>query len=231
VTGSAKPRRFFVGPDTALKHDLWVHHKDLVARWRTTDRLQIGEEVVLFDGELHDKLYKLVEITPREAHVQYVTDFEPRLPRRNVYLLWSLADQVANDRMLQVGTAAGVSHFLPLISAESDRVDFVHEQASVTVVQAAEESGRSDIPTVREPLHIAKAIEQLSGKVDLYICSPTGSANVPKTLEHVGLIVPSYGVWSGSDGAVLAQAHLPSLLLESEKDADELIRGISLFKI
>ncbi|HTE21816.1 MAG TPA: 16S rRNA (uracil(1498)-N(3))-methyltransferase [Candidatus Limnocylindria bacterium] len=171
---SMEVQRFFV---TGLKlgHDFWLHDKHLLDRWHDLG-LAAGQQVVLFDGVEHDRLYKVAEITRQEAHLLHVTDFERKVPGRTVYLLWSLLEGEENMEVLQKGTELGVSHFLPLLRDNESRTTFDRQHALEILIKAAEHSGRSDIPTIREPMHARTAQAQLTRKVQITTIAAGGES-------------------------------------------------------
>ena len=193
-----KLHRFYVH-DIQLKHDFWLHDEQLLHQWNKVLRFRPGQQVVLFDGVVQDRLYKIDEISRDEAHLIHVTDFERKLPRRNVYLLWSLLKKDKNDWVLQKGAELGVSHFLPLLADRSEKTGFNHDRAVKIVIEAAEQCGRSDIPTVREPMHVATALEQLKEKTTLYICEQDGEEQVPGDVDYIGVLIGPEGGWSDAE--------------------------------
>lgn len=196
-----KLHRFFTD-DIELKHDFWLHDEKLLHQWNNVLRFRIGQQVVLFDGKQHERLYKITELSKTEAHLVLVTDFVRKLPKRNVYLLWSLLKKDKNDWVLQKGTEIGVSHFLPLLADRSEKTGFNHERAERIITEAAEQCGRGDIPMVREPMHVSVAIDQLQDKVALYICEQDGDDSLDEKILDMGVLIGPEGGWSDDEKAL-----------------------------
>lgn len=183
-----------------LKHDFWVHDEALLWQWNRVLRFKAGQKVVLFDGEDKDRLYEIVEITRAEAHVKLLTDMERIVPSRHIYLLWSLLKKDNNDHILQKCTELGVSNFVPIISDRSIRTNFNIARANKIVIEASEQCGRSDVPTVREPLHLAKAIEQYKEHAELVVCEQGESASFElDDKKRYALLIGPEGGWSDSE--------------------------------
>ena len=210
-----KLHRFYIPAPTELKHDFWLKDERLIHQWRKVLRFGAGQQVVLFDGVTQDRLYKIVEITEREAHLQQVTDLERKVPSKDIYLLWSLLKKDKNDWVLQKCTELGVSHFIPLLADRSEKTGFNSERAEKIIIEATEQCGRSDIPTVREPMHIQTALDELSEKVELYICEQ--SDHLPPTTYHlphaVGVLVGPEGGWSDAEKALFQDKQIKHLNL------------------
>lgn len=207
--------RFYVGDSVELKHDFWLHEERLINQWRRVLRFQDGQELVLFDGEGEDRLYKLVELTDKEAHLQLVTELVRKVPTKDIYLLWSLLKKDKNDWVLQKCTELGVSHFIPLVADRSEKTGFNLERAEKIVIEAAEQCGRSDIPNVREPITVATAIEELNKSVILYICEQGSEAqglNAEQPSPQ-GVLIGPEGGWSDAEKVLFKQKQIKQLHL------------------
>ncbi len=191
--------RFYVGDGVELRHDFWLHDEGLVHQWKNVLRMQPGQEIVLFDGLAHDRLYRLEELKDNEAHLILVTDFERKEPKRELYLIWALLKKDKNDWILQKCTELGVSHFIPLLADRSEKTGFNLERAAKIVIEASEQCGRSDIPSLREPILVTTAIEELADKVDLYICEQEGTDGLDYSPRPRGVLIGPEGGWSDSE--------------------------------
>lgn len=199
-----KIHRFFVS-DVQLDSQLWIHKPELLNQWLKVLRFKPGQQLVLFDGQRHDRLYKIVEINSDEVKLELITEFERKLPARDIYLFWSLLKKDKNDWVLQKCTELGVSHFVPLLASRSEKTGFNIERATKIITEAAEQCGRSDIPTVREPLKPEVVINQYSDKVQLLICeqrSGDEKSNVAAGSEDedpIGVLVGPEGGWTDEE--------------------------------
>lgn len=191
--------RFYVPPPIKLEHNFWLHDERLIHQWRSVLRMRTGGELVLFDGREHDRLYKILEITPQEAHLELVTEFERKAPKNTIYLMWSLLKKDKNDWVLQKATELGVSHFIPLIADRSEKTGFNSDRAKKIVIEASEQCGRSDIPTIREPMQVETALDELSGKIDLYICEQAGESDIASGTHDKGVLIGPEGGWSEAE--------------------------------
>lgn len=193
-----KTHRFLVDEHIKLKKDFWLHDEALLWQWNKVLRFREGQNVILFDAVETDRMYRIEKLDRTEAHLVMITELERVLPKRHVYLLWSLLKKDNNEHILQKATELGVSNFIPLITKRTIKREFNFDRAQKIVKEAAEQCGRSDIPHVREPLHLEKAIAEYSEKVKLYICQQ-GSGEVHFTEERVGVVVGPEGGWSDDE--------------------------------
>lgn len=202
--------RFYVGNELELKHDFWLHDERLLNQWNRVLRFRADQEAVLFN-DTHERLFKIVEITAKEAHLIHITDFERKTPRKDIYLLWSLLKKDKNDWVLQKCTELGVSHFVPLLADRSEKTGFNVERAEKIVVEAAEQCGRSDIPDVREPINIDTAIKELGDKATLYICEQDGSDSSDDAKGPLAVLIGPEGGWSDREKLLFTENNLKHL--------------------
>lgn len=206
-----KLHRFYT-PNTVLTHEFWFKDKTTLGQWTRVLRFRPGQQVVLFDGREHDRLYKITDITVDEAHLELVTDYKRALPKKNIYLFCSLLKKDKNDWVLQKCTELGVSHFIPLIADRSDKTGFNIERARRIVIEAAEQCGRSDIPAVRDAMHVSKALAQYADRTNLFICEQdSGEADLDG--DSFGVFIGPEGGWSDTEKQLFKDQNLQQLNL------------------
>ena len=69
------------------------------------------------------------------------------------------------DWILQKTTELGVSGILPVIAERTVKKNLNMERSLRIVQEAAEQSGRLDIPIISEPQNLLEALENFEGKV------------------------------------------------------------------
>lgn len=207
--------RFYAPPDTKLTQDFWLHDERLLHQWQKVLRFQAGQEVVLFDGVEYERLYRLDELKKDEAHLIHVTDFVRQVPSHEVTLLWALLKKDKNDWVLQKCTELGVRHFVPLLADRSEKTGFNVERAHKIVIEAAEQCGRSDIPSVREPMTVETAINDYHQQFQLLVCDKSESKNEPVTNFPAGVLIGPEGGWSEAEQTFFNKAGLGVLDLHN----------------
>jgi 16S rRNA (uracil1498-N3)-methyltransferase len=194
-----KLHRYFVN-DMELTHDFWMKDINLFHQWTRVLRYQEGRELVLFNSEQEERLYKIAKIGNDAVHLVLVTELAPKKPENDLYLCFSLLKKDKNDWVLQKGTELGVRHFVPLLCDRTEKTGFDEERALKIVIEAAEQCGRSDIPRIREPITPEKLIEELSGKVEMFIAeqgSPNHQSLVPSPQsKSLAILVGPEGGWT-----------------------------------
>lgn len=196
--------RFYVGDEIELKKDFWLHDQAMLWQWNKVLRFAEGQQVIMFDGRGTDRLYNIAKLDKTEAHLQMITEYEPKVPARHAYLFWSLLKKDNNELILQKATELGVSNFVPLITDRTIKKEFNLERAEKIVREASEQCGRSDIPHVREPIHIKKALPEYD-EVKIYVCHQ-GKEKAEITDEKIGFVIGPEGGWSPDELKFFEQA-------------------------
>lgn len=207
-----KLHRFYVS-DLELEHDFWLKDERLFHQWSRVLRFELGREIVLFNRERQEKLYRIVKFGDNATHLELITEMDSKLPKKEVYLCFSVLKKDKNDWVLQKCTELGVSHFVPIISDRTEKTGFDIERAEKIVIEASEQCERSDIPRVREPINLQTAINELKDKVDLYFAEKTEAPQIlsatwrtnPKHPHAVGVLIGPEGGWTDEEKELLKQ--------------------------
>jgi 16S rRNA (uracil1498-N3)-methyltransferase len=212
-----KIHRFYVF-DMELTHDFWMKDSGLYHQWTRVLRFHVGRELVLFNQNRVERLYRIQQIGNDAVHLGLITEMHPKMPEKDIYLCFSLLKKDKNDWVLQKGTELGIRHFVPLICERTEKTGFSVERAQKIVIEAAEQCGRTDIPRVREPITPLSIIEELSGKVRLFIAeqgSPNETRNIHNDKEKgsLGVFIGPEGGWTDAEKELFVEHTINHLSL------------------
>jgi len=164
-----KIHRFYVGDTIELDQNIWVNDEGLLHQWVRVLRFKPGQQVVLFNSVKEERLYKIDKINSTAAHLMLVTEMSAKTPEKELYLCFALLKKDKNNWVLQKATELGVRHFVPIITSRTEKTGFDTERAHKIVIEAAEQCGRADIPSIREPIKLQTALQELHNKTHVYI--------------------------------------------------------------
>ncbi|MDQ3093797.1 MAG: 16S rRNA (uracil(1498)-N(3))-methyltransferase [bacterium] len=188
-----------------MKHDIWVMDEQLLIQWLKVLRFEVGSKLILFDGEREDRLYNLEEIGNKAVRLKLVTELERQTPNKELYLFFSLLKKDKNDWVLQKCTELGATHFVPIITDRTEKTGFNTERAKKIIIQAAEQCGRSDIPSLREPVGLHTAINEFEEKIKLYYADQSEDNIDTSDVEDLGVFIGPEGGWTDSEKELLAK--------------------------
>ena len=192
-----KLHRFYL--DRELPRDFWMDDEALFHQMTRVLRFQEGRELVLFNAIQEERLYKILKIGNNALHLELITEMVPKVPKKDVYLCFSLLKKDKNDWVLQKGTELGVRHFVPLLCDRTEKTGFDVERAQKIVIEAAEQCGRADIPRIREPITPQSVIDEFKNDgVQVYIAEQ-GSDNERTLEEKVAVLIGPEGGWTDTE--------------------------------
>ncbi len=201
-----KLHRYYVG-DKDLINDFWFDEPKLFHQWTRVLRYQVGRELVLFNSAREERLYKIEKIGNDAVHLKLITELVPKLPKKELYLCFSVLKKDKNDWVLQKATELGVSHFVPLICDRTEKTGFDSERAEKIVIEAAEQCERTDIPRIREPLTPQTLIKELEGKVIIYVAEKS-EKSISKNFEKAAILIGPEGGWSDGEKSFFKSKNL-----------------------
>ncbi len=187
-------------------------------------RLREGEACVLFNGDGHDYDATLLSAGKRgvEAQVNGVRVVDNESPLRLV-LLQGIARGEKMDLILQKATELGVAAIAPVfadrteVRLDGDRLEKRVAHWRSVVASACEQSGRSRIPDVEEPVGIGDIASRAGSAATKLTLDPQGTLALPDLAIEAGagaaIAIGPEGGWSPRDREALAAAGFHGLRL------------------
>ncbi len=215
-----KLHRFYIEPDTILRQTMWLHDRGLLQQWNRVLRFRPGQELVLFDGVQHERIYRIISLNENEAELELVTETVRNLPKKEVFLFWSLLKRDKNDWVVQKCTELGVGHLVPIISARSEKKSLSDSQLErwhKIMIEATEQCGRSSLPSIRQPISLRTALDEYTPKMATYWCERNTEQSPDSQLSEktVGVFVGPEGGWSEEEKQQFKIYHLRKMNLHN----------------
>lgn len=162
-------RRFYVPPGTLRARNVTLG-PSLAHRLGRVLRLKRGDRLVLFDGGPREYEVQLTGVSANAVTAVVVGErAAPLEPTIRLTLYQALVRANRFDLVLEKGTEVGVSRFVPLLTARG-RLQNEHETSAARaerwrriVIEAAEQSGRGQVPTVEAPVTLEEALARAGG--------------------------------------------------------------------
>jgi 16S rRNA (uracil1498-N3)-methyltransferase len=209
-----KLHRFYL-PNTDLTHEFWMDDAGLFHQWSKVLRFEVGRELVLFNDKREERLYRIERYGDNAVKLALLTEREPQVPKRELYLCFALLKKDKNEWVLQKATELGVRHFIPLLTERTEKTGFDVERAEKIVIEASEQCGRTDIPRVREPLTVETLLKELKGKAELFVAeqgSPSEISNIKYQISQpLAVLIGPEGGWSDGEKQLFQDHQLKHL--------------------
>lgn len=190
----------FIGAFSLEKDHLTLTDPALVHQMGRVLRLQVGESVILCDGqgtdaqgviELIDKKTVVVEIRERRANVSE--------PTRHVILCLAMLKREHLELAVQKATEVGVSEIIPLITARTIKQNANVERLQIIAREAAEQSGRGRVPVVHEPTSFDEVCKKAEGQSQSFffdLHAPILDTRYPILDTPIRLFIGPEGGWT-----------------------------------
>lgn len=192
--------RFYVD-DENLNDVFEMRDKAMVWQWNKVLRFHTGQQMILFNNAQKEAEYSIISISKSSVNLQKLYDVKPKITDRQLYLFWSLLKRDNNELVLQKCTEIGVTHFVPLITERTIKKDFNQERAQKIIIEASEQCGRADIPSISKPFTAEEAIKEYAKKMELFIADQSGQFhNYQISMSRAaGVVVGPEGGWTENE--------------------------------
>ena len=144
-------------------------------------RLDVGAEVLLFDGTSGEWLGRVAEAGRKRMTLS--VERQTRAPERipDVWLAFAPVKRTQTDWLIEKATELGVARLVPVITRRTivDRVKL--ERLEAIAVEAAEQCGRTVLPEIAEPQPLATFLD--ANQRTLYFADEQGGAPLHEAIR------------------------------------------------
>ena len=147
-------RRYFV-PDLPMLGGLVGLPEAEAQHASRVMRVQVGDDLVLFDGRGNEANAHFVEVGRRECHCQVdAVQAVNREPQREIHLAVALPKPDRSRELIERLTEMGVCSLTPLIAQRTQRppTDALLAKLRRGVIEACKQSGRNQLMDLRAPI-------------------------------------------------------------------------------
>lgn len=173
-------------------------------------RLAEGDEVRVFNGRDGEWSATLVPQSAKKASLEPVKQTREQVEVPDLTLLFAPLKKARTDFVVEKACELGVRRIQPVMTewTQSSRVRTDRLQA--TVIEAAEQTERMDIPQVLEDMPLMKAMDAWDRTVPLYYCDEAGESSAMQSVLSkaapggpAGLLIGPEGGFSPAERKML----------------------------
>jgi 16S rRNA (uracil1498-N3)-methyltransferase len=137
-------------------------------------RLQLGDELLLFNGRDGEWLFKLSGVSKRGCRLTAERPVRPQTLGPDLDLVVALVKRNRLETIVEKATELGARRIRLMITrrTQADHTNVSRLQAIAT--EAAEQTGRLDVPEVLEPAKLEALLDQWDGGRRLMFCDEAG---------------------------------------------------------
>lgn len=217
--------RFYIYDTLPLRGRINVEIPDLLHQWRNVFRMKSGDQVILFNAAGTEFTCAIDTLDRKSALCSIISEAQGRRALKSLTLCAALIKKDNFDLIIQKSVELGATHIVPIISERSEKKGLNLERAERILVEAAEQCGRVDIPTIESPISFDTALSRLSADSTVIGFDPTGATFDHKAFAHerLALFIGPEGGWTEHEIDALQTSgrllQLPTFILRAETAA------------
>jgi 16S rRNA (uracil1498-N3)-methyltransferase len=193
-------RRFVVPPEAVAGERVALRGRE-ARHAAAVLRMRQGDRIIVLDGSGMERIVELVSVSPQEITGRVVENRRGAPPRTRLILIQGVPKGSKMDGIIRMGTELGVAEFVPVLTVRtvaqsSGRAARWRRIAAA----AAKQSGRPDVPAVRDPMPLADALSLLpAGTMLLVLWEEERARTIASALRrqprprHIALLVGPEG--------------------------------------
>ena len=143
-----------------------------------------GDEVLVFNGRDGEWAAAVAATGRRETRLRVLNRIRIQPPRGDLVLVMALVKRTPLETVIAKSVELGVGE-IRLVTTERTNADHARiDRLEAIAAEAAEQTGRLDVPTVHAPEPMSRALDGRPGGGRLIFCDEVGDA--PPLLEALG---------------------------------------------
>ena len=163
-------------------------------------RLAAGDEVRVFNGRDGEWSAKLVPESAKKASLEPVRQTRAQVEVPDLTLLFAPLKKARTDFVVEKACELGVRQIQPVMTEWTQASRVRTDRLQATVIEAAEQTERMDIPVVLDDMPLARALDAWDGRAPLYYCDEAGEGSaMADVLSKAGRGGPA-GLLIGPEG-------------------------------
>ena len=179
----------YVITDQELIHQTW----DVL-------KLRSGERIVLCDGNLNEGTATIIERN-NSGIVTEIDEVSRNLnePSREVVLYCAILKSENFELACQKSTEVGVSEIVPVITERTVKLNLRYDRLQKIIKEAAEQSGRGRVPTLKEALVLSDAFNDSKHHPRRLCFDISGVAITEMSEDATAMFIGPEGGWSDNE--------------------------------
>lgn len=188
------------------------HFKELLHQWSLVFRFKPGSELFLFCSDGYDYRYRFEEISKRSCLLTFLDKVKNHTQSNEVVLFMALVKKDTFETVVRHATELGVTKIVPVLSARSEKKSLNFERLEKIAVEATEQSGRGQVPTILPIATYAEALLSATEYRNVFF-SLFGEKSFKKNEKPTAVWIGPEGGWTEEEELLAKNAHFEALKL------------------
>lgn len=208
--------RFYVSQP--LGEEVVISDVSIIKQWAKVFRYKKGDFVVLFNGNEGDITYCIDNISTKNATLVFSNKQPAYIPEKNITLYLSVIKKDNFELVVQKATEIGVATIVPIISERSEKKGLNEERLNKIAIEASEQSGRGDIPTIMPIVSLSDVLDSNPPHEAMYVLHMTGISlnensikNKIDNSKNIALFIGPEGGWSDNEEKLFTDKNIISI--------------------
>ena len=181
-------------------HRFIIKDPELLHQWREVLRLRAGEQVVLADGAGTEVRAEIKTLAKDHAELEPLGELTTKPESgRQVTLYCAVLKSDHFELVAQKATEIGVTAIQPIITIRTVKTSLRLGRLEKIIKKAAEQSSRTTLPQISEPMSFEEAISEASKHEQNYFLDPATEQNFKTIKAH------DVAIWIGPEGGWTAE--------------------------
>lgn len=161
-------------------------------------RTRVGDHLDLFNGRDGEWLAQIVEATRHDCVAECERPIAEQGRDDDLWLVFAPVKKTPTDYLAQKATELGVAVLQPVITRRTIVHRINTERMRANAIEAAEQSGRTTVPEVREPLDLSRLLAGWPQERRLLFCDEAGGPPIREALTNQ--MATAWGIIIGPEG-------------------------------
>jgi 16S rRNA (uracil1498-N3)-methyltransferase len=155
--------RFYTESNLEVGDEVTIHSENLMNQIRKVFHFEKGDGIIMFKDSGFDYVCEIAGFNKQDILLKILSRHVSRfMPSRKVGLYMSLIKKDNFEWVAEKATELGVTDIIPVIAEHSEKKGLNIERLNKIVVEASEQSGRGNVPTIHPIISLNEAIESLN---------------------------------------------------------------------
>jgi 16S rRNA (uracil1498-N3)-methyltransferase len=137
-------------------------------------RLQLGDELLLFNGRDGEWLFRVSGVSKRGCRLTAVRRQRPQMEGPDLDLLIALVKRGPLETIVEKATELGARRIRLVVTRRTQADHTNVSRLQVIATEAAEQTGRLDVPQVVEPARLERVLDEWDATRRLMFCDEAG---------------------------------------------------------